>query len=89
MNSLSLRSDFVKTLFCQNILGLSIWKFVETFYVPLKQKNPQSPILVRECSGVLPKLYARYGFGVEKSATLTDLSKEQVFEKMRQLCSSS
>lgn len=35
--------------------------FVEQFYVPLKQANPKFPILIRECSGVQPRIYARYG----------------------------
>ena len=35
--------------------------FIEQSYVPLKQANPKFPILVRECSGVQPRLWARYG----------------------------
>ncbi|KAF2346409.1 Ribosomal protein/NADH dehydrogenase domain [Trinorchestia longiramus] len=34
--------------------------FLETGYVDLKKANPTLPILVRECSGVLPKAWARY-----------------------------
>jgi len=34
---------------------------VERFYPNLKKNNPDLPILVRECSGVQPRLYARYG----------------------------
>lgn len=30
-------------------------------YVPLKKENPNFPILIRECSGIQPKLWARYG----------------------------
>lgn len=36
-------------------------EFIEKHYVPLKKANPQFPILIRECSGIQPKLYARYG----------------------------
>ena len=35
--------------------------FLEQYYVPLKQTNPKFPILVRECSGVQPMIWARYG----------------------------
>ncbi|CAA9994622.1 unnamed protein product [Nesidiocoris tenuis] len=34
--------------------------FVESLYVPLKKANPQLPILIRECKGVSPRLWARY-----------------------------
>ncbi|EDW54241.1 NADH dehydrogenase [ubiquinone] 1 alpha subcomplex subunit 2 isoform X1 [Drosophila sechellia] len=36
-------------------------EYVERFYPNLKKSNPDLPILVRECSGVQPRLYARYG----------------------------
>lgn len=36
-------------------------EFVENSYVELKKANPQLPILVRECSGVQPRLWARFG----------------------------
>lgn len=35
--------------------------FVEQHYVTLKKANPEFPILIRECSGVKPKLWARFG----------------------------
>ena len=34
--------------------------FLETHYVDLKKLNPNFPFLVRECSGVEPKIYGRY-----------------------------
>ena len=34
--------------------------FIEQHYVPLKVANPHMPIMVRECSGVVPRVYARY-----------------------------
>lgn len=34
--------------------------FIENGYVPLKKANRQFPILVRECSGIQPKIYARF-----------------------------
>jgi len=33
----------------------------------LKKNNPELPILVRECSGIQPRLWARYDLGRETS----------------------
>merc|ERR1712131_122709 len=52
--------------------------FVEQHYVSLKQANPGFPILIRECSGVQPKLWARYAFGKESSVALDNMSVDQV-----------
>lgn len=35
--------------------------FIEKRFVELKKANPDLPILIRECSDVQPKLWARYG----------------------------
>ncbi|XP_023170510.1 NADH dehydrogenase [ubiquinone] 1 alpha subcomplex subunit 2 isoform X2 [Drosophila hydei] len=35
-------------------------KYVERFYPSLKKNNPNLAILVRECAGVQPKLWARF-----------------------------
>ena len=35
--------------------------FIEQHYVNIKQANPKFPILIRECSGVQPVVWARYG----------------------------
>lgn len=35
--------------------------FIEQHYVTLKKANPELPILIRECSGVQPMLWGRYG----------------------------
>lgn len=44
-----------------NNLHLLCRDFIERHYVELKQQNPTFPILIRECSGVEPKMYGRYG----------------------------
>lgn len=36
-------------------------EFIQKSYVGLKKANPKFPILIRECSGVQPKIWARYG----------------------------
>ena len=36
-------------------------EFIEKHYVGLKKVNPNFPFLIRECSGIEPRIYARYG----------------------------
>ncbi|XP_041358868.1 NADH dehydrogenase [ubiquinone] 1 alpha subcomplex subunit 2-like [Gigantopelta aegis] len=59
--------------------------FIEKHYVNLKKNNPKFPILIRECSGVQPKLYARYEFGKESSLSLSDMSADQVTKAIETL----
>ncbi|KAM6408782.1 NADH dehydrogenase [ubiquinone] 1 alpha subcomplex subunit 2 isoform 2-T2 [Rhynochetos jubatus] len=42
--------------------------FIEQHYVTLKKANPDFPVLIRECSGVQPKLWARVWQGEERAA---------------------
>ena len=35
--------------------------FVEQHYIGIKNANPDLPVLIRECSGIQPKLFARFG----------------------------
>lgn len=53
-------------------------QFIENNYVGIKQENPKFPILIRECSLVEPKIYARYAFGVEKSVQVSNQSAEEI-----------
>ncbi|KAK3100049.1 hypothetical protein FSP39_013928 [Pinctada imbricata] len=59
--------------------------FIENHYVKVKENNPSFPILIRECSGVQPKVYARYEFGKESSASLSDMNADQVTNTIQQL----
>ncbi|XP_003404592.3 NADH dehydrogenase [ubiquinone] 1 alpha subcomplex subunit 2 [Loxodonta africana] len=52
--------------------------FIEKRYVELKKMHPDLPILIRECSDVQPKLWARYAFGQEKNVSLNNFSTDQV-----------
>ncbi|XP_071787559.1 NADH dehydrogenase [ubiquinone] 1 alpha subcomplex subunit 2-like [Asterias amurensis] len=60
--------------------GVREW--VETSYVDLKKANPKFPILIRECSGVQPKIYARYEYGRETSASLENFTSQQVADTL-------
>ena len=59
--------------------------FIENNYVGLKRLNQSTPILIRECSNVEPKLWARYEFGKENHLPLADMSESQVFNALEKL----
>jgi|ERR1711962_839279 len=60
--------------------GVRDW--VETHYVDMKKANPKFPFLIRECSGIQPKVYARYEYGREASAPLANFSSKQVMDTL-------
>ncbi|NWR82608.1 NDUA2 dehydrogenase, partial [Furnarius figulus] len=60
-------------------------EFIEQHYVTLKKANPDFPILIRECSGVQPKLWARYEFGKEKSISLNNMTVDEVAKALESL----
>ncbi|KAK2827905.1 hypothetical protein Q5P01_018939 [Channa striata] len=60
-------------------------EFVEQHYVTLKKSNPDFPILVRECSGVQARLWARYDFGKESSVSVENMSADQVAKALQTL----
>lgn len=39
--------------------------FLKRAYPTMKHHNPNTPILIRECTGVEPKIWARYGQHLE------------------------
>ncbi|XP_069030952.1 NADH dehydrogenase [ubiquinone] 1 alpha subcomplex subunit 2 [Embiotoca jacksoni] len=62
--------------------------FVEQNYVSLKKSNPDFPILIRECSGVQARLWARYDFGKESSVSVENMSADQVANTLQTLAQS-
>merc|ERR1712168_60444 len=52
--------------------------FIENHYVDLKKANLKKPILIRECSGVQPKVWARYEMGEEACRDAANLSEQEV-----------
>ncbi|XP_012324237.1 NADH dehydrogenase [ubiquinone] 1 alpha subcomplex subunit 2 isoform X1 [Aotus nancymaae] len=61
--------------------------FIEKRYVELKKANPDLPILIRECSDVQPKLWARYAFGQEKNVSLNNFSADEVTRALENVLS--
>ena len=71
---------------CQKSASSSgVRKFIEQNYVDLKKLNQQTPILIRECSNVEPKLWARYEMGKEKHIPLTNMNESQVLSALEKL----
>ncbi|XP_016069647.1 PREDICTED: NADH dehydrogenase [ubiquinone] 1 alpha subcomplex subunit 2 [Miniopterus natalensis] len=73
---------------CQRSPGSQgVRDFIEKRYVELKKANPDLPILIRECSDVQPKLWARYSFGQEKNVSLNNFSADQVTRALENVLS--
>ncbi|KAM4749559.1 NADH dehydrogenase [ubiquinone] 1 alpha subcomplex subunit 2 [Rhinophrynus dorsalis] len=62
--------------------------FIEHHYVELKKANPEFPILIRECSGVQPKLWARYDYGSETNIPLNNFNADQVAKALESVVNS-
>ncbi|KAJ4817824.1 NADH dehydrogenase [ubiquinone] 1 alpha subcomplex subunit 2 [Rhynchospora pubera] len=76
----------LRFLFCQTSPASSHTRdFVLKNYTDLKTKNPKLPILIRECSGVQPQIWARYDMGVERCVRLDGLTAEQINAKLEEL----
>ncbi|XP_067944270.1 NADH dehydrogenase [ubiquinone] 1 alpha subcomplex subunit 2-like [Watersipora subatra] len=59
--------------------------FITKEYVGLKKANPKVPILIRECSGITPKIWARHEFGQESSVGVGDKNSSQVMDEVLKL----
>ncbi|XP_053601262.1 NADH dehydrogenase [ubiquinone] 1 alpha subcomplex subunit 2 [Plodia interpunctella] len=71
---------------CQtNRQSEGVREFIQTCYVNIKKDNPHFPILIRECSGVQPVVWARYERGVERSQPLTNLPASEVLDTIKKL----
>ncbi|EDW75566.1 uncharacterized protein Dwil_GK23749 [Drosophila willistoni] len=57
-------------------------EYVQKFYPNLKKDNPNLAILVRECNGVQPRLYARYAKGKEISISLTNQAAPDIHKQI-------
>ncbi|XP_068144191.1 NADH dehydrogenase [ubiquinone] 1 alpha subcomplex subunit 2 [Drosophila tropicalis] len=57
-------------------------EYVQKFYPNLKKDNPNLAILVRECNGVQPRLYARYAKGKEISISLTNQAAPDIHKQV-------
>jgi len=76
----------VRVILCQSSpASAGVRDFISTHYVDLKQENPRTPFLIRECSGVQPVLTTRFSHGREKRAVLDNLSGCEVLEQLKRM----
>jgi len=76
----------VRVVLCQNsAASAGVRDFITNHYVELKQHNPSTPFLIRECSGVLPVLTTRFSHGREKRAVLDNLSSSDILEELKRM----
>ncbi|WOK95576.1 NADH dehydrogenase [Canna indica] len=76
----------LRFLFCQaSPASAQTREFVHKNYKDLKTVNPKLPILIRECRGVEPQLWARYDMGVERCVRLDGLTEAQINNKLEEL----
>ncbi|CAI4218330.1 unnamed protein product [Parascedosporium putredinis] len=59
--------------------------FLTRAYPIMKKNNPHVPILIREGTGALPRVYARYDLGQEQTCSLEGLSDKQIEETVTSL----
>lgn len=55
------------------------------YYSEIKTNNPNVPILIRECSGIQPRIWARYEYGRESVVDVHDLSSEDILKEVARL----
>ncbi|KAI3801456.1 hypothetical protein L1987_29561 [Smallanthus sonchifolius] len=86
MGQLSKNLKELRVLFCQTSPASSSTRaFVEKNYKELKKANPKLPILIRECSGTEPQLWARYDMGVERGIRLEGMTETQISKALEDL----
>ncbi|KAK7574258.1 hypothetical protein V9T40_011449 [Parthenolecanium corni] len=80
----------LRIILCQSSKSSQgIRDFISQHYVALKKVNPNTPILIRECSNVEPKIFARYDLGKEKKAVVTNENSESILKRIKEFASSS
>lgn len=52
--------------------------YVSNNYEEIKQKNPETPFIVRECTNAQPSVMARYDFGIEKRVYVHNLEESAI-----------
>ncbi|GAM24135.1 hypothetical protein SAMD00019534_073100 [Acytostelium subglobosum LB1] len=77
----------VRICFCQtNQSSDGLRNFITKNYADLKRLNPRLPLMIRETHGIEPVIYARYDWGQEENRVVTNMSEQQVEEKLKELC---
>ncbi|KAF2257538.1 NADH dehydrogenase, alpha subcomplex, subunit 2 [Lojkania enalia] len=76
----------LRFLFCQTSdHSAAMRSFLTKSYPTMKKHNPHTPIMIREASGIEPKVYARYEFGKEKMIPLKGFDDRTIENKVTEL----
>ncbi|KAF2796862.1 NADH dehydrogenase, alpha subcomplex, subunit 2 [Melanomma pulvis-pyrius CBS 109.77] len=76
----------LRFLFCQTSEhSAAVRGFLTKSYPTMKKHNPHTPIMLREASGIEPKVYARYEFGKEKMIPLKGLDDVAIQKQITEL----
>ncbi|KAJ5706816.1 hypothetical protein N7488_006617 [Penicillium malachiteum] len=76
----------LRFLFCQTSeQSAATRSFLNRAYPTMKKHNPQTPILMRDASNTVPRVFARYEFGKEVQEGLSGLSDAQIEERIANL----
>ncbi|KYQ90185.1 hypothetical protein DLAC_11745 [Tieghemostelium lacteum] len=77
----------IRIHFCQSAQSSEgLRNFVVKNYSDIKKLNPKLPFLIREAHGIEPVIYARYDWGKEEKKVVTNLTEQEVEEKLKELC---
>lgn len=55
------------------------------YYAEIKSNNPSVQILVRECEGISPRIWARYEYGRESVVEVSNQSPQKILEEVSRL----
>ncbi|XP_018329823.1 NADH dehydrogenase [ubiquinone] 1 alpha subcomplex subunit 2-like [Agrilus planipennis] len=64
----------------QSATSEGVRKFIQEYYVKIKTDNPKLPILIRECSFVIPKMWARLSKGKEVCVNLEGMKSDDIMK---------
>ncbi|KAJ5180118.1 hypothetical protein N7492_003328 [Penicillium capsulatum] len=78
-----------KYVFTKGLKELRFLSFLNRAYPTMKKHNPHTPIMMREASGTVPRVFARYDLGKEKQEALAGLSDSQIEERITNLVKQS
>eukprot|EP00039_Didymoeca_costata_P012248 m.175569 g.175569 ORF g.175569 m.175569 type:complete len:90 (-) comp15429_c3_seq1:87-356(-) len=76
----------VRLILCQSSKSSAGMRdFISSQYAGLAAANSNVSILVRECSGVEPRITGRFAFGKEVSVPVSDMSATQIQDTLKNL----
>ena len=60
-------------------------QYINNNYLDIKEKNPETPFIVRECLNAQPTIMARYDYGIEKRVYVPNLDEREIDQVVKEL----